>query len=208
MLRLEDVYDMKVLSIGIVLALPLVAGCGQTFNQNPLASGDAESMRSAVSAKPNNNCAHGDAGTSSTGGFIRWKNCNGYTGHMTYGPGTTGGIKLDIQPSTTNPGGIPVPPGETPVLFVQQLVRPTDPSPVTFTAPTVPPAANKSRILGVPAGTYQLYVYNGSTQIAGPFVLGSPVGGILRFTSPPYSPLPSLGTQGLGVTYTFELVTP
>jgi hypothetical protein len=202
---------MKVFSIGLALALPVIAGCGQALNQNSLPIGNALSMPSAVSVgrvQPDNNCAHGDAGTSSTGGFIRWKTCSGYVGHMTYGSGTTGGIKLDIQPSTANPGGIPVPPGETPVLFVQQFVRPTDPSPVTFTAPTVPPAANKSRITGVPPGTYQLYVYNGSVQIAGPFVLGSPVGGILRFSAAPYSPLPSLGTQGLGTTYTFELVTP
>lgn len=198
---------MKVLSLGLALALPVIAGCGQAFNQSPLAAGNARSMRSAVKVEPNANCAHGDAGTSSAGGFIKWKHCNGYIGHMTYGPGTTGSIKLDIQPSTTNPG-VPVPAGETPVLFVQQFVRPTDPSGVTFTAPSPPTGANKSRILGVPAGTYQLYVYNGATLIAGPFVLGSPVSGVLRFTSPPYSPLPSLGTQGLGVTYTFELVTP
>ncbi len=201
---------MKVLSIGLALALPVIAGCGQALDRSTLPSGNGQSMRSASVGRiqPNSNCAHGDAGTSSAGGFIKWKHCNGYIGHMTYGPGTTGGIKLDIQPSTSNPGGIPVPPGETPVLFVQQYVRPTDPSGVTFTGPTVPPGANKSRITGVPAGTYQLYVYNGSTLIAGPFVLGSPVAGILRFSTTPYSPLPFVGTQGLGVTYTFELVTP
>lgn len=168
-------------------------------------------MQSAVSlgqVQPNN-CALGRSGTYSSGGIVRWRPCNGYIGVMTYGPGTTGNRKLTTQPSVTNPGGVPVPPGETPVLFVQ-FVEVSLNSPVTFTAPTVPPLSNRSRITGVPPGTYKFYAYNGAALIGGfPINLGSPTaGGVLRFTSPPYSPLPQLGTISPGQTISFELVTP
>jgi hypothetical protein len=202
---------MKVLSIRLALALPALAGCGQSLNQSSLPSGGAQpSMQSAVRlahVQPDN-CNYGSYGTSSAGGFIKWKTCGGYLGHMTYGPGTSGGLKISTQSSTTNPGGVPVPPGETPVLFTQMQVLPQDPGPATFTAPVVPPGANKSRITGVPPGTYQLYAYNGAVLQGGfPIVLGSPVGGILYFPAP-YSPLPLLPTLPVGTTISFELVKP
>lgn len=201
---------MKFLSIGLVLAIPVLIGCGQAFNQTSMTPNGGVQGIAPSHIRPNNPCGHNDAGTSSAGGFIRWNQCAGMIGRMTYGSGTTGNDKLDIYTSTTNPGGIPIPPGETAVLFAQQFVRPTDPSAVTFTGPPPPPpATNRSRITGVAPGTYQLNVYNGATLIAGPFVLGSPTpAGVLRFMAAPYSPLPFIGTQPLGSTYTFELDTP
>ncbi len=210
-LLLEVSSTMKILSFGLALALPVIAGCGQSLNQSSLPSGSAQSRHSAgslVRIHPDN-CNAGDAGTSSGGGFVKWKTCGGYIGHMTYGPGTTGNLKIRIFPSSTNPGGVPVPTGETPVLFVQQLADPNNPGSMTFTPPVVPPGANKSRITGVPAGTYKLYAYNGVVLQAGfPVVLGSPVGGILRFNASPHSPLPLLPTLAPGTTISFELVTP
>lgn len=202
---------MKLLAIGIALALPVIAGCGQSTNPSSLATGGTASMRSPVSlvrVHPDS-CNFGSYGTSSSGGFLKWKICSGYMGHMTYGPGTSGGLKISTQPSTVNPGGVPVPAGETPVLFVQQVVLPQDPGPATFTIPTVPPAANKSRITGVPPGTYKLYAYNGVVLQGGfPVVLGSPIAGILHFSGTPYSPLPLLPTLPVGTTISFELVKP
>jgi len=200
---------MKVLSIGLALALPALAGCGQPLNQSSLPAGGAQSSAVGLARVHPDNCNYGSYGTSSAGGFIKWKTCGGYLGHMTYGPGTSGGLKISTQSSTTNPGGVPVPPGETPVLFTQMQVLPQDPGPATFTAPVVPPAANRSRITGVPAGTYKLYAYNGLALQGGfPIVLGAPVGGILYFSAAPYSPLPLLPTLPVGTTISFELVKP
>ncbi|HXM08062.1 MAG TPA: hypothetical protein VN936_11380, partial [Candidatus Acidoferrum sp.] len=113
------------------------------------------------------------------------------------------------QSSLSNPGGVPVPSGETPMLFVQQQVLPGDPGPANFTAPTVPPLGNRSKILGVPTGTYQLFAYIGATLQSGfPINLGSPTAGVLKFTASPWSPLPQLGTIPVGTTVSFELVTP
>jgi hypothetical protein len=204
---------MKAFSIGLAVALPIIAGCGQAANQSSLPASGAAPMRSTVGLvriQPDN-CNAGDAGTSSGGGVVRWKPCGGYIGRMTYGPGTSGNLKLRIFPSSTNPGGVPVPPGETPVLFVQQLADPNNPGSITFTAPTVPPLSNRARILGVPLGvTYKLYAYNGPALLAGfPIALGMPnPSGVLIFASPPYSPLPLLPTLTPGTTISFELVTP
>ncbi|MGA8533497.1 MAG: hypothetical protein WB615_05265 [Candidatus Tumulicola sp.] len=201
---------MKILSIGLALALPAIVGCGQQLNQSSLPSGGAQSMHSAASlgrVHPDN-CNYKSQGTSSSGGFLRWKLCSGYSARMTYGPGTTGNLKISTQPSITNPGGVPVPAGETPVLFVQQQVLPQDPGPATFTAPMVPPATNKSRILGVPAGTYKLYVYNSSGMLLFSINLGAPSAGTLLFNALPHSPLPLLGTLPVGTVTSFELVTP
>jgi hypothetical protein len=88
-------------------------------------------------------------------------------------------------------------------------VLPGDPGPANFTPPTVPPPGNRSRIMGVPTGTYQLYAYIGTTLQSGfPIVLGSPTAGILKFTASPWSPLPPLGSIPVGTTVSFELVTP
>ena len=204
---------MKVLSIGLALALPVIAGCSQASNQSSLPSGGAQSMRSVGSlgrVHPDN-CNFHSYGTSSGGGFIKWKQCSGYVGNMSYGPGSTGGLKIGTQAYLTNPTGmVPVPTGETPVLFVQMQVLPQDPGPATFTAPMVPPPTNKSTITGVPAGTYKLYAYNSSAMLlAGfPINLGAPVGSVLHFASPPHSPLPMLPTLPVGTTVSFELTKP
>lgn len=201
----------KILSIGLVLALPAIAGCSQPSNQSSLPAAGAQPMHSATSlprVHPDV-CNYLSQGTSSSGGFLKWKICNGYVGHMTYGPGSAGNLKISTQPSTTNPGGVPVPAGETPVLFVQQQVLPQDPGPASFTPPVVPPNSNESRITGVPAGTFKLYAYNGAVLQAGfPVNLGSPVSGVLRFTAAPYSPLPILPSLPVGTTISFELVKP
>ena len=202
---------MKVFSVGLAVALPVIAGCSQSLNQSSLPASGAASVRSTaglIRIRPDN-CNVGDAGASPNGGFIKWKSCGGYKGRMTYGPGTTGG-KFPIYPSTTNPGGVPVPPGETPVLFVQQLADPDNAGPITFTAPTVPPLSNRARILGVPTGvTYKLYAYGPALLTGFPIPLGMPnPSGVLIFTSPPYSPLPLLPPPAPGTTISFELVTP
>ncbi|HEX3671103.1 MAG TPA: hypothetical protein VHT92_05300 [Candidatus Cybelea sp.] len=203
---------MKVLSIGIAVALPVVAGCSQSVNQSSLPASGAAAIRSTaglVRIRPDN-CSAGDGGASPSGGLIKWKTCGGYKGRMTYGPGTTGG-KFLIYPSTTNPGGVPVPPGETPVLFVQQVADAFNAGPITFTPPAVPPLSNRARILGVPLGfTYRLYAFNGATLLAGfPIPLGTPnPPGTLIFTSPPYSPLPVLPPVAPSTTISFELATP
>jgi hypothetical protein len=154
-------------------------------------------------------CGYLSQGTSSSGGFLKWKACGGITARTTYGPGSVGNLKISTQPSLSNPGGVPVPAGETPVLFVQMQVLPGDPAPANFTPPTVPPPGNRSKIMGVPSGTYQLYAYIGATLQSGfPINLGSPVAGVLKFTASPWSPLPPLGTMPVGTTVSFELATP
>jgi hypothetical protein len=202
---------MKILSIGLALALPAIAGCGQASNQGSLPSIGTQTTQSAIGlgrVHPDN-CNFLSQKTSSSGGFIRWKICNGYVGHMSYGPGSTGDLKIGTQASITNPGNVPVPAGETPVLFVQMQVLPQDPGPATFTAPTVPPPSNKSTITGVPPGTYKFYAYNSSNVLlVGPIILGAPVGSVLHFSSPPHSPLPILPTLPVGTTISFELTTP
>jgi hypothetical protein len=156
------------------------------------------------------NCNFKSSGTSSSGGFIKWKVCSGIVGRMTYGPGSTGNLKIGTQASTANPGGVTVPAGETPVLFVKMQVLPQDPGPATFTAPTVPPGTNKAKINGVPPGTYKFYAYDVSNnlQTGFPVNLGAPVGGTLTFSGPPHSPLPMLPTLPVGTVIYFELTTP
>lgn len=204
---------MKVLSIGLALALPAIAGCGQTANQSSLPSGAASAVRSVVSlgrVHPDL-CNFKSYGTSSGGGTIKWKVCNSIIGRMTYGPGSAGNLKIGTQAYASNPGSVPVPAGETPVLFIQMQVLPQDPGPATFTAPTVPPGTNKAKINGLPAGstTYKFYAYNGSTLQAGfPVNLGAAVGGTLTFSGATYSPLPLLPTLPVGTVISFELTKP
>ena len=203
---------MRVLSIGLALALPAIAGCGQASNQSSIPSGGAKSMQSVASlgrVHPDS-CNFKSSGTSSSGGFIKWKVCSGIVGRMTYGPGSTGNLKIGTQAYTSNPGSVPVPAGETPVLFIQMQVLPQDPGPATFTAPTVPPGTNKAKINGVPSGaTYKFYAYNGAVLQTGfPVILGAPVAGVLTFNSPPHSPLPLLPTLPVGTVISFELTKP
>ncbi len=205
---------MKVLSIGLALALPVIAGCGQALNQSSLPSGAASSMQSAVSlgrVHPDF-CNFKNNATSSGGGFLKWKQCGLIVGRMTYGPGSTGGLNVSTQPYKLNPGSVPVPPGEQPVIFMQMQVLPQSPGPASFTAPTVPPNSNRSRITSVPIGdTYKLYAYDNSfTPIAGfPIILGSPTaGGTLFFNGPSWSPLPLLGSVPVGASVWFELTKP
>jgi hypothetical protein len=203
---------MKRLRIALVLALPAIAACSQSVNQAPLSPGldsDARVTQRVSSAQPASPCGYLGQGTSSGGGFLKWTVCGGIKGRITYGPGSVGNLKISTQPSLSNPGGVPVPAGETPVLFVQQQVLPGDPAPANFTPPTVPPPGNRSKIMGVPAGTYQLFAYIGATLQSGfPINLGSPTAGVLKFTASPWSPLPPLGTIPVGTTVSFELVTP
>ena len=202
---------MKVLSIGLALALPIIAGCSQASNQSSLPSGGAQSPQYVGNqgrVHPDN-CNFKNNGTSSSGGFIKWKQCGLMIGRLTYGPGSTGGLNISTQPYKLNPGSIPVPAGETPVLFVQMQVLPQNPGPATFTAPTVPPGTNKAKINGVPGGnTYKFYAYNGPVLQSGfPVVLGAPVSGTLTFPAP-YSPLPLLPTLPVGTVISFELTRP
>ncbi|MGB8519363.1 MAG: hypothetical protein WCD38_04305 [Candidatus Tumulicola sp.] len=204
---------MKVLPIALALAVPLVAGCGQALNQSSLPSG-AQALVSApnVRAHPDN-CNIKDVFTrSAVTSFLKVTTCGGFIGRLYYGPGTTGGLKFTTQGFTSNPGGVPVPTGETPVLFIQLHVLPQDPAPASFTAPVVPPNSNRSRFTGVPIGnTYKFYAYDNSfTLIAGfPINLGSPTGGgTLFFSTSPWSPLPLLGTVPVGNNVWFELTKP
>ena len=203
---------MKLLRIGLVLVLPAVAACSQSVNQPSLSPGLTPNVgvtQRLSSARPAATCGYLSQGTSSGGGFLKWKVCGGIKARMTYGPGSVGNLKISTQPSLSNPGGVPIPPGETPVLFVQQQVLPGDPAPANFTPPTVPPPGNRSKIMGVPSGTYQLYAYIGATLQSGfPINLGSPTAGVLKFTASPWSPLPPLGTMPVGTTVSFELATP
>ncbi len=204
---------MKLLPIAIALAVPFVAGCGQALNQSSLPSG-AQSLGSApsVRAHPYNCNIHDDGTRSATTSFLKVTNCSGFAGRLFYGPGTVGGLKITTQGFTSNPGAVPVPPGETPVLFIQMHVLPQDPAPASFAAPTVPPNSNRSRITGVPTGnTYKFYAYDNSfTPIGGfPINLGSPTaGGTLFFTASPWSPLPLVGTVPVGNNVWFELTKP
>jgi hypothetical protein len=160
------------------------------------------------SARPASACGYLSQGTSLSGGFLKWKVCGGINARITYGPGLWV-ISISTQPSLSNPGGIPVPAGETPVLFVQMQVLPGDPAPANFTSPTVPPPGNRSEITGVATGTYQLYAYIGTTLQSGfPIDLGSPTARVLKFTASPWSPLPPLGTMPVGTTVSFELAAP
>ena len=200
---------MKAFSRGLALALPLVAGCGQAFNQSTLPSG-AQSSIPAVRAHPDS-CAIHDNGTHATGGFLKMTSCGGSVARLFYGSGSAGNLKITTQGFTTNPGGVPVPTGETPVLFIQMVVLPQDPGPATFTAPTVPPNSNRSRITNIPTGnTYKFYAYSGITLLTGfPINLGSPnSGGTLFFTASPWSPLPLLPSLPPGSTINFELTKP
>jgi hypothetical protein len=204
--------EMKRLRIALVLALPVIAACSQSANQPSLSPGfspGAGAAQRISGAHPAATCAYLSQGTSSSGGFLKWKVCGGIKGRITYGPGSVGNLKISTQSSLSNPGGVPVPSGETPVLFVQQQVLPGDPAPANFTAPTVPPLGSRSKIYGVPSGTYQLFAYIGATLQSGfPINLGSPTAGVLKFTASPWSPLPPLGTIPVGTTVSFELVTP
>ncbi len=194
---------MKLLRLGLVLVLPAVAACSQSANQSSSSPG------LTPYAHPASTCAYLSQGTSSSGGFLKSMVCGGIKARMTYGPGSVGNLKISTQPSLSNPGGVPVPAGETPVLFVQMQVLPGDPAPANFTPPTVPPPGNRSKIMGVPTGTYQLYAYIGTTLQSGfPINLGSPTAGVLKFTASPWSPLPPLGTMPVGTTVSFELATP
>lgn len=203
---------MKILPIALALAVPLVAGCGQALNQSSLPSG-SQPLGSApsVRAHPDNCNVHDVFTRSATTSFLKVTNCSGFVGRLYYGPGTVGGLKFTTQAFTSNPGSVPVPAGETPVLFIQLHVLPQDPAPANFTAPTVPPNSNRSRITGVPTGnTYKFYAYDNSfTLIAGPINLGSPTaGGTLFFSTSPWSPLPLIGTVPVGNNIWFELTKP
>jgi hypothetical protein len=203
---------MKILPIAFALAVPLVAGCGQALNQSSLPS-SAQSLGSSPSVRVHpDNCNIHDAFTrSATTSFLKVTNCSGFVGRLYYGPGSVGGLKFTMQGFTSNPGGVPVPAGETPVLFIQMHVLPQDPAPASFTAPTVPPNSNRSRITGVPTGnTYKFYAYDNSfTLLAGPINLGSPTaGGTLFFSASPWSPLPLIGTVPVGDNIWFELTKP
>ncbi len=204
---------MKVLPIALALAVPLVAGCGQALNQSSLPPG-AQSLGSAPSVRAHpDNCNIKDVFTrSAVTSFLKVTTCSGFVGRLFYGPGSVGGLKFTTQGFATNPGGVPVPAGETPVLFIQLHVLPQDPAPASFTAPVVPPNSNRSRITGVPTGnTYKFYAYDNSfTLIAGfPINLGSPTtGGTLFFNTTPWSPLPLLGTVPVGNNIWFELTKP
>ena len=207
---------MKTLPIGLALLLPMAAGCGQLASQSVPAPNAGSTILSPVGAsrmQPATCNAPWEGGTSFSGLYVRWPSCGGHNGRMYYGSGSTPGRKLSSTTSTSNPGGVPVPPGETPVLFDQMLISPNNPGSLTFTPPIVGPGnTNKSRITGfVPlTGTYQLYAYNGNTLQAGfPIALGSPnAGGVLFFNAAPNSPLPLLAPLAPGTTISFELVTP
>ncbi len=204
---------MKVLPIALAFALPVVAGCGQALNQSSLPSG-AQSLGSApsVRAHPDNCNVHDNGTRSAATTFLKVTTCGGMVGRLYYGPGSVGGLKIQTQGFTSNPGSVPVPAGETPVLFIQMHVLPQDPAPASFAAPVVPPNSNRSRITGVPTGnTYKFYAYDNSfTLIAGfPINLGSPTaGGTLFFTVNPWSPLPLLGSVPVGASVWFELTKP
>src|SRR5580698_1444859 len=100
------------LRIALVLALPALAACSQGANQPPLspasALGAAASARNA-NAHPSLTCAYLSQGTSSAGGFLKWKVCGGIKARITYGPGSNGNLKISTQSSLSNPGGVPVP---------------------------------------------------------------------------------------------------
>ncbi len=203
---------MKVQTLGLALALPIAAGCGQVGTQNaPLETGAAPLRAPAAlgHVQPNTCNVAWQGGTAFSGMYVRLTACGGFNGRFYYGSGSTPGRKLTSTTSTSNPGGVPVPPGETPVLFDQMLISPNNPGALTFTVPSpVPPY---SRIAGVPLGvTYHLYAYNnGALQTGFPISLGTPTpAGALRFTSPPYSPLPMLPALTPGTTISFELATP
>ena len=203
---------MKVLHIALVLSLAATAGCAQTGNQSvpssPYAGSEAHPW--IVGRVQPNPCAVPWVGGPNFGAnlFVRWPSCGGLQGRMYFGNGTTPGIRLVSTDYATNPGGVPVPPGETPVLFEQMDID-APAGLVTFTQPSpVPPY---SRIQGVANGqTYQLYAYiNGVLVTPGfPIILGTPVAGFLRFTTAPYSPLPLLPASPAGTVVSFELVTP
>jgi hypothetical protein len=201
---------MKASYVALALALPAVAGCGQPVNQNVPASPYAgtQARSSVVGRVQPATCGVPWVGGPPSTVFVRWPWCSGYAGRMYFGTGTTPGIRLVSTDYTTNPGGVPVPPGETPVLFEQMTID-APAGLVTFTPPVPFPV---SRIQGVANGqTYQLYAYISGVPVTPgfPIALGMPSPpGIVRFTAPPYSPLPLLPALPSGTTVSFELVTP
>lgn len=201
---------MKVLPIALVLALPVVAGCGQASNQSSLPFAGAQAIGSAPSVRAHpDSCLVHETGSQPTGGFIKVKNCGGHVARLYYGSGSSP-VKVTTQGFTSNPGGVPVPAGETPVLFVQMNILP-GPGPSSFTPPMVPPTSNRSRITGLVAGnTYKLYAYQGATLLGNfPMTLGTPnPSGTLIFTANPWSPLPLLPSLPPNSTVSFELTTP